>query len=298
MKHRVSILPLAILLSTGAIFVGTASAQFHEATKDGTKKVNQQLRQPVAPAVRNAPVRRPGDGPIFARGDQNASIYETDYARDPANADKKIGFGQMEDGTAANWGRAIVHSDGSYTTTKQDIEKGADIIGGGSLVIEQLTVSKRGQDLWKRLISLNEVGAPTDVLIYDGRGDLRYRGELVYDANGVFQEEALLSIEGNLLRRTVQPYDQRGQPLPERIFQYDKNLPEGLQIIISEEDGGQAGSTTERIGWLKARQERKDMERQAESRGAESEYGGFGQAGSAQPPEKKGFFKKMFGKDK
>ncbi|MEM6916181.1 MAG: hypothetical protein AAF491_06395, partial [Verrucomicrobiota bacterium] len=133
---------------------------------------------------------------------------------------------QMQGKYADVWGRSIVHSNGTYTESKQDLK---------SKTLEQETFSKNGVTLQKRMIMLDRAGRPAEVMIYDGNERFKYRGVLLYDPLGRFAEEQVYDPEGTLIRRKVQEYTPQGLKAPLRSWDYVENIPADLQLVISEE---------------------------------------------------------------
>jgi len=145
-----------------------------------------------------------------------------------------VKLGQMSGKAVDIWGRAIHHSDGSYTESKQDMLTNT---------LTQDTKSKNGTRLQRRMISLDEMGRPSEAMIYDGRDQFKYRGMQLYDQLGRFSEEQIYDAAGTLIRRKVQEYSPRGEKLPVRSWDYVANVPEDLKLIItreSEEQGAPA----------------------------------------------------------
>lgn len=148
--------------------------------------------------------------------------------------ENRVRLGQMKEKQVDIWGRAIHHSDGSYTESKQDILTNT---------LEQETKSKNGVRLQRRVITLDEVGRPAEALIYDGRDQFKYRGLQIYDTFGRFAEEQLYDAKNTLIRRKVQEYSPRGEKLPLRSWDYVANIPDDLKLVITREDAGSLDST-------------------------------------------------------
>ncbi len=130
------------------------------------------------------------------------------------------------------WGRAIHHSDGSFTESKQDLLTNT---------LEQVTKSKNGVKLQRRMIMLDDFGRPGEVLIYDGRDQFKYRGLQIYDTLGRFSEEQIYDAKGTLIRRKCRPTIPRDE-LPLRSWDYVANVPADLRLVITEEDPRAPGS--------------------------------------------------------
>lgn len=154
-----------------------------------------------------------------------------------------VHLGQMAGKPVDIWGRAIHHSNGTYTESRQDVRTNT---------LEQITKSKNGTRLQRRMIVLNEQGRPSEVMIYDGRDQFKYRGKQVYDPLGRFAEEQIYDTAGTLIRRKVQEYNSQGQMLPMRSWDYVANVPEDLKLVITQEEeqpaAPQAAPKKERSG--------------------------------------------------
>lgn len=224
-----------------------AGAQFHAKKADGKTGVNSAAVSsaarvgaassgatvsggttvPHSTAVSGGTVNLPNFGGGVGGGDM---ILPEETRR--AFAQNKVGLGQMQGKPIDIWGRAIYHSDESYTESKQDLETNT---------LTQVTKSKNGVRLQTRMVTLDENGRPSEVLIYDGREQFKYRGLQIYDTLGRFSEEQLYDAKGTLIRRKIQEYDPRGGKLPVRSVDYVANVPADLKLVITREDDGGAG---------------------------------------------------------
>ncbi|MEX2577532.1 MAG: hypothetical protein WD342_00630 [Verrucomicrobiales bacterium] len=250
---------MARLLVMGGLaatmFSSGAYGQFHAKSEKGGTAVNQQAAragsarttgsvqpgaaQPSAAQPSAAQPRGPRAGGFQTTGIQRSgsevginalsTIYMSE-AQKKAFAANNARLGEMESRYAEVWGRSIHHSDGSYTESKQDNETNT---------LEQTTKSKNGTTLQKRVVMLDKSGRPSEVMIYGGRGDFKYRGVQVYDQLGRFSEEQLYDADGTLIRRKVQEYAPDGQKLPGRSWDYVANVPEDLKLVIVQEDENQ-----------------------------------------------------------
>lgn len=142
------------------------------------------------------------------------------------------------------WGRAIHHSDESYTESKQDMLTNT---------LEQITKSKNGTRLQRRMISLDERGRPSEAMIYDGRDQFKYRGLQLYDNLGRFSEEQIYDAAGTLIRRKVQEYTARGEKLPVRSWNYVANVPEDLKLVITRESEEQGSAASHPVAKTKGK---------------------------------------------
>lgn len=216
--------------------VPSVFAQFHTKTATGQTGVTPQAvqsaqRQAAAAAMPQggapgAEIGVPGGG--ISGGD----MILPEGTRD-ALSQYKVKLRQTQGKPIDIWGRAIHHSDGSYTESKQDLLTNT---------LEQITKSKNGVKLQRRMIMLDDFGRPGEILIYDGRDQFKYRGLQIYDTLGRFSEEQIYDAKGTLIRRKVQAYDPRGDKLPLRAWDYVANVPEDLRLVITEEDPRSPGS--------------------------------------------------------
>lgn len=201
------------------------NAQFHNPkTQTGAASVNTQAVSPqtVNPA---APQSIPM-GAQAGRSYSGANMILPEAQRQGLSQ-YNVHLGEMVGKPVDIWGRAIHHSNGTYTESRQDIRTNT---------LEQITKSKNGTRLQRRMIVLNAQGNPSEVMIYDGRDQFKYRGIQVYDALGRFAEEQIYDTAGTLIRRKVQEYNPQGQMLPMRSWDYVTNVPEDLKLVITREE--------------------------------------------------------------
>jgi len=203
------------------------SAQQQAATMPG---VPSAARAGAASAGASAGV--PGSPPVTGGGVGGGDMILPDGTRQ-ALSQWNVRLGQMQGKPIDIWGRAIHHSDGTFTESKQDLVTNT---------LEQITKSKNGVRLQRRMIMLDDLGRPAEVLIYDGREQFKYRGLQVYDGLGRFTEEQLYDSQGTLIRRKIQEYDPVGQKLPLRSVDYVANVPEDLKLVITRDDDPVAGA--------------------------------------------------------
>mgnify|MGYP001350247189 CR=1 FL=1 len=228
----------AFLIGSGVAVAmsGPAFAQFHTKKENGRTGVSPQAvqsaqRQAATAAVPAGTTPGPENG-VPGGGISGGDMILPDGTRD-ALSQYKVKLRQTQGKPIDIWGRAIHHSDGSYTESKQDLLTNT---------LEQITKSKNGVRLQRRNITLDEFGRPGEVLIYDGRDQFKYRGLQIYDALGRFSEEQIYDAKGTLIRRKVQAYDPRGDKLPTRSWDYVANVPEDLRLVITEDDPRSPGS--------------------------------------------------------
>lgn len=212
---------------------GPVRAQFHQKKSDGGTAVNAKAVTNAANGTANSgtggrpQVQTQGQRPSLpGKVDANpfGAMYIDEHWRDSRH---QVRFGEQDEGPITKWGRAIHHSDGTYTESVSE---------PGQRMMTQLTKSKStGTTLQKRVINFDESGRAQEVLIYDGRGRFKYRGVLHYDKLGRFQEERLFDGEEKLLRRKIQEYGPDGRRRPIHTVDYVKNVPDDLKLVISRE---------------------------------------------------------------
>ncbi|MDF1811563.1 MAG: hypothetical protein P1V20_05100, partial [Verrucomicrobiales bacterium] len=147
----------------------------------------------------------------------------------------KIDFSTMSFKDPDVWGRAENHTDGTYTETIFDYEnKQADNL----VVQETRRKSMTGDDplLLTRKIILNQMGAPEEVMIFDGSGRYKYHGKFIYDSMGRMVEEQLRDASGQPLRRTVQEYTATGEHLPLKTWDYVSSVPSDLRLVVTNSE--------------------------------------------------------------
>ena len=208
-------------------------AQFHSKTSTGNTGVNQAgMNAASAQAGQARAGAATSTGTALSGGGLGGGDMILPDGTKQALSQYKVKLGQMQGKPVDIWGRAIHHSDGSFTESKQDTVTNT---------LEQITKSKNGVLLQRRMVMLDEFGRPGEVLIYDGREQFKYRGVQIYDTLGRFAEEQLYDAKGTLIRRKVQEYNPRGEKLPLRSWDYVANVPEDLKLVITREDAGAPG---------------------------------------------------------
>lgn len=252
----------AIVLAWGMASAG-ASAQFHAKTDSGKTAVNQQA---VNSATQQAAAAMSNQG---SNAQVGAGAFSTLYLSEHQKQQFGARLGEQKTGMIHVWGRAIHHTDGTFTESKQDELTNT---------LEQITRSKNGVKLQRRMVMLDEYGRPQEVMMYDGRDTFKYRGVLLYDQLGRFQEEQLYDSKGTLIRRKVQEYDPQGKRLPLRSWDYVENVPPELKLVITRESedatnpaNSQGGSNDKPRNWLGGNRNSEGQVKAGQSSEAKSE---------------------------
>lgn len=212
--------------------IASAQAQFHNqpsSAKAGRAVINQQAvntAQQQAAMMSNSGVGMQGSPGGVAAGLAGGDMIMTEDMRRSFDPRHKVGLGYMKGEAIAVWGRAIHHSDKTYTESELDADTKS---------LEQRTKSENGVLLQRRQILLDQWGRPAEILIYDGRGDFKYRGIQIYDVRGRFSEEQIYDPNDKLIRRKVQEYSPDGQKMPVRSWDYIENVPDDLKLVITRE---------------------------------------------------------------
>lgn len=189
-----------------------AVAQFNSGTANGGT-VAVQPNPTTGAANPNSPA-------VYQGANMNAGLINT------GKEGSTLGYQDIRQ--IHTWGRAIYHSDGSFTESTKPKALNSMI---------QETKSPNGVLLFKRVISLDSYGRPEEVLIYDGRGLFRFRGEIVYDNQGRFREEVIFDAKNQLIRRRIQEYQPNGQAGGLKIVDDLSKVPADLKLVITRQDG-------------------------------------------------------------
>ncbi len=282
---------------------GFAHAQFHQKLKGGA--TNGSPQQAYTGAARSGSTVTNADGTVATMpsqgfqgvqsggtapsGSLGKNKFSTIYVGDNAKKQYGASVGEQGDNKVTNWGRAIHHSDGSFTQSlSQD----------GARMMEQQTMSKNGVLLQKRMITLDEYSRAKEVLIYDGRDQFKYRGVLLYDAQSRFREEQIYAADGTAIRRKIQEYALDGTKLPTRSVDYVDDVPFDLRLVIthdSEDDfSNPEGEKKKKSGWLSKKGKKQDLAPAQQQPGVQPA------AVQAPEPERKrgGAFGRFFGSKK
>ena len=115
---------------------------------------------------------------------------------------RPVNRGDSEEGI---YSRTIIHPDETRTVSKQDLN---------NKIREKQTLDKHGTLLMKSIFQLSTSGKPLNGLVYDGRGQLLYRSEFIYDRANEVQEERVFSANGQPVRRLIYKKDRFGQSKP------------------------------------------------------------------------------------
>jgi len=198
-------------------------AQFHAKNPTGQTGVNQQA---VNSAQQQSAARAGGSSPLGVGGGIGGGDMVLPEGQRQALSQYGVKLGEMSGKNVDIWGRAIHHTDGSYTESKQD---------NVTNTLLQTTLSKNGTRLQTRMITLDQMGRPSEAMIYDGRDQFKYRGIQIYDTFGRFAEEQIYDVKGTLIRRKIQEYTPQGEKRPVHSVDYVANVPEDLKLVITRE---------------------------------------------------------------
>ncbi|NNE92321.1 MAG: hypothetical protein HKN23_11790 [Verrucomicrobiales bacterium] len=237
------------------VFSVSSQAQFHEKRETGQTVFNQQAQTNLtakAMADQNSQLAANHNGKAQLRRGvsaqvgnhivhQNSAIYlPAGAANGIRTADGRVidaALGEMNGKDADHLAQIVYHSDGSYTETERHFKDKPGALNGTSLANEtvvQYTKTANGVLKATRHILHNDFGLPSEVIIKDANGRFKYRGVLIYDISRRLKEEQLFDVNGKLIRRNVQKYDPQGFKLPIETYDYIKDIPADLQLVVKQ----------------------------------------------------------------
>lgn len=193
--------------------------------------------------------------------------------------------------------RTVYHTDGTYTESVQD-----------PFTREQreTTFNSQKVKIAERIYLLNERGVPVQGNVYDGRGQLKARVQILFDSFGRTSEQRMTNLQGEVYQRILFEYDAKGKQMPPKSINYNVQAPDFKPASIDLTGQGQTPNPLDRSqGDPSSRGNVPTLPAGAGQRGS-LPPAGIGPNGPIpdtspqQPPaeEKKGFFGRLFGKDK
>ncbi len=107
--------------------------------------------------------------------------------------------------------RTVYHTDGTYTESVQD-----------PFTREQREITFNAQKvkIAERVYLINEKGKPVQGNIYDGRGQLKARVQVLFDSFDRQTEQRMLNLQGEVYQRILFTYDNKGKALPAKSINY------------------------------------------------------------------------------
>ncbi len=199
-------------------------AQFSESNRFGGSQNRASAGQSrTTTGVAPSGFQTPSAGRGQFKMNQGGLIFMSDHHRKMG-----VSVGESDFQDIFIWARSVQHTDGRYTESKQD---------STTQTLEQITKSKNGVKLQRRLVEMDGRGRPHVVQIFDGRDQFKYRGKLHYDGLGRFVGEELFDASGNLIRTKVQKYHPTaGYPLALQSVDHVANVPSDLRLVITREN--------------------------------------------------------------
>ncbi len=137
--------------------------------------------------------------------------------------------------------RTIVHLNGNYTESVRDnttriltleTYKGKENPTDQELLDPD---SAHRELIERQLVKLDQYGRGVETLVYGPDENLKYRGKLVYNGFGQFQEEQLYNTTGELIRRRIQEYGPGGKPLALKTVSYVEGIPDDFNGVLLPE---------------------------------------------------------------
>lgn len=133
--------------------------------------------------------------------------------------------------------RTAYHTDGTYTESIQD-----------PFTREQreTTYSAQKVKLAERVYLLNERGQPVQGNVYDGRGQLKARVQVLFDSFGRTSEQRMMNLNGEVYQRIIFEYDAKGKALPAKSINYNVAQPDMKPAAIDLTGQGQLPNPLDR----------------------------------------------------
>ncbi|MEN3940306.1 hypothetical protein WJU23_03355 [Prosthecobacter sp. SYSU 5D2] len=117
-------------------------------------------------------------------------------------------------------GRTIYHADDSRTESVSD---------PSIREMTEMTYNPAGQLTVKKVFLLNEKGDPLQGNVYDGRGNLVARCQMIYDELGRRKEDRLTNLNGEVFQQVIHEYGKDGKALTPKLI----NLKTATQPVIA-----------------------------------------------------------------
>jgi hypothetical protein len=146
---------------------------------------------------------------------QAEGILEQRYLETMKNCAVLFGFcalsvaGISEGNTPQMVGRTTYHADDTRTETVSD---------PSTREMTEMTYNAAGQLTVKKVFLLNEKGDPLQGNVYDGRGNLVARCQMIYDELGRRKEDRLSNLNGEIFQQVVHEYSSDGKALTPKVI--------------------------------------------------------------------------------
>jgi len=133
--------------------------------------------------------------------------------------------------------RTAYHTDGTYTESIQD-----------PFTREQRETTYNAQKvkIAERVYLLNERGLPVQGNVYDGRGQLKARVQVLFDSFGRTSEQRMMNLQGEVYQRIIFEYDAKGKALPPKSINYNVASPDMKPASIDLTGQGQLPNPLDR----------------------------------------------------
>jgi len=187
--------------------------------------------------------------------------------------------------------RTAYHTDGTYTESIQD-----------PFTREQRETTYNAQKvkIAERIYLLNERGLPVQGNVYDGRGQLKARVQVLFDSFGRTSEQRMMNLQGEVYQRIIFEYDAKGKALPPKSINYNVASPDMKPATIDLTGQGQLPNQLDR-GQGAPQGNVPVLPSVGGTKLPPAGIGPNGPIPDTTPPaeeKKKGFFGRLFGKDK
>lgn len=162
--------------------------------------------------------------------------------------------------------RSTYHPDNSHSET---------VVDKTTNELTEATYSAAGVLIAKKHYLLNERGLPTQGHIYDGRGNLVARSQVYFDEFGRAKEMRSFNLQGQCYQQVVYEYGADGKAKTPKVINVDPRAAPSIKpgVIDFTQSTPAAGQYAQPLG-----------------------VPGQPQATAPEPPKKKSFFGRLFGK--
>jgi len=139
--------------------------------------------------------------------------------------------------------------------------------------LTEATYSAAGALISKKHYLLNERGLPTQGHIYDGRGNLVARSQVYFDEYGRAKEMRSFNLQGQCYQQIIYEYGSDGKPKQPKVVNVDPRAAPSIKpgVIDFTQNTAPPGLAMQQQGAQSAQP-------------------------APEPPKKKGFFSRLFGK--
>lgn len=166
--------------------------------------------------------------------------------------------------------KSTYHPDNSHSET---------IVDKTTNELTEATYNAGGALVSKKHYLLNERGLPTQGHIYDGRGNLVARSQVYFDEFGRAKEMRSFNLQGQCYQQVIYEYGADGKAKPPKVINVNPNAAPSIKP-----------------GVIDFTQSTPAPGQYAQPQGVPGQQQAQPQAAALEPPKKKSFFGRLFGK--